>query len=339
MSSYPFIEVEQGKRSFLLTALPAELVAKISYAAVRRVDNEEGAVQRILNQNRISGIAEFAKSHSSFPASIVLNWVGSSLAKRDGKISILGKPHSAQIIDGQHRLAGLTEAMKTVATLKALMLPVAIYEGLDTKGCAELFLSINTEQRPAPKSLVYDLFGEVGDELVDQAAARAKDIAMHLNDNGEPYEGRIKLPNAARQKGGIQLSTAVATFKPLVEEKSLLEQIDISSLEMQKIVFSNFFKAIEVKYGDRWEERDNAFMYAAGFIGAIDFFQHKMLPYCNLKKSFKIRLMADSLDLGPGNLILQPEVKGLGGKDAPKRVFDRLVEVFKPQAKDAKFSM
>jgi hypothetical protein len=29
-------------------------------------------------------------------------------------------------------------------------------------------------------------------------------------------------------------------------------------------------------------------------------------------------------------LILQSEVKGLGGKDAPKRIFERLLAVFEP---------
>jgi hypothetical protein len=31
---------------------------------------------------------------------------------------------------------------------------------------------------------------------------------------------------------------------------------------------------------------------------------------------------------------MQEEVKGLGGKDAPKRVFDRLVEAFQPEEAD-----
>jgi len=55
----PYFPVEQGKRQFLLTKLPAKVVAKISYAAVRGRDGEEGAIQRVLNTSRISGIKAF----------------------------------------------------------------------------------------------------------------------------------------------------------------------------------------------------------------------------------------------------------------------------------------
>ena len=72
----PYIEVKQSKQSFLLCALPASVLSKISYAAVRRRDEEEGAVQRVLNQHRIAGIKSFAAQGGDFPASIVLNWVG-----------------------------------------------------------------------------------------------------------------------------------------------------------------------------------------------------------------------------------------------------------------------
>lgn len=45
----PYIEIRQEKRCFILTKMPAGILVRISYAAVRRVDEEEGAVQRILN--------------------------------------------------------------------------------------------------------------------------------------------------------------------------------------------------------------------------------------------------------------------------------------------------
>ena len=71
----PFFEVSQGARKFFLTKLPAKVVTKISYAAVRGRDAEEGAIQRVLNTSRISGIKAFTLAGGDYPNAIVLNWV------------------------------------------------------------------------------------------------------------------------------------------------------------------------------------------------------------------------------------------------------------------------
>lgn len=338
LAAYQFIEVNQERRSFILTALPARLLVNISYAAVRRRDDEEGAVQRVLNQGRIAGVKAFALQGGDFPASIVLNWVGEEdLTRSDDTVEIPDTPRVAQIIDGQHRVAGIREAILDRPETSEFLIPVAIYDRLDTIQCANIFLSINTEQRPVPKSLVYDLYGIASEDLVDKAAVRARDIALCLSEEGQAYYGQIKMPNAPRQKGGVALSTAVSAIKPLVAEKGLLEQIGAESLESQRSIFQNFFNALASHYGDRWLERDNAFLYAAGFMGAVEFLQLKMIPYCLSRKSFKETVIRKSLMIDRGDLIRQEEVRGLGGKDAPKRVFERMVESFNPEESDISF--
>lgn len=340
LSAFPFIEVRQARRSFILTALPAGLLAKITYVAVRHQHQEEGAVQRVLNQSRIAGVKAFVLQGGDFPASIVLNWVSQNILVRcQNLIEVPDERRSAQIIDGQHRVAGLEEAIKERPEAASHLIPVAIYEGLDTLQCANIFLSINTEQRPVPRSLVYDLYGIASEELVDQAAARARDIALFLGEPGQAYFAQIKMPNSPRQKGGVALSTAVTAIKPLVAEKGLLEQIGAASLETQKAIFQNYFNAIANGYGERWSERDNAFLYAAGFMGAVEFLHLKIIPYCVSRKSFKQEVIQQALPIDGGNLIRQEEVRGLGGKDAPKRVFDRMLEFFRPEEAETKFEL
>jgi DNA sulfur modification protein DndB len=325
---FTFIEISQAKRSFILTALPVRLLVAISYAAVRRKDEEEGAVQRVLNQGRITGIKSFALQGGDFPASIVLNWVGDSLRRNGMSVTVPELPHSAQLLDGQHRVAGLQEAIKESPDLGSQLVPVAIYEGLSTRDCADIFLSINTEQRPVPRSLVFDLYGIASNEVVDHAAVRARDITMSLNEEGQAYGGFIKFPNTPRQRGGVPLSTAVTAIKELVEEKGLLEQVGASSLELQKQIFQNYFNALSSKYGDLWGEKDNAFLYAAGFLGAIEFLKLKVIPYCNTHKSYTRATIASILAIEKSDLIKQEEIKGLGGKDAPRKIYERLVSMF-----------
>lgn len=72
-----------------------------------------------------------------------------------------------------------------------------------TKDAALIFLNINSEQKPVPKSLIYDLYGIVEDDK-EHAISRAKDIANELNENEDsPYYNAIKFPGAPRGAGFI----------------------------------------------------------------------------------------------------------------------------------------
>ncbi|PVY81819.1 DGQHR domain-containing protein [Cupriavidus alkaliphilus] len=339
----PYFEVAQGKRTFYLTQLSAKIVVKISYAAVRGQDDEEGAIQRVLNTSRISGIKAFTLAGGDYPNAIVLNWVSAkNRLKRTAKdISFNSEEFSAQIIDGQHRVAGIRAAIEERKSIGDLQLPVVIYNGLTTKECADIFLSINEEQKPAPRSLVFDLFGLASSELVDPAAVRARDIALSLNDDAEsPYNGEIKLPGGKMRKGGIALSTAVVAIKPLVEDKGSFEQIGLTNLEDQRRVILNLFLALQGKYGNKWDEKDNAFLWAAGFAAALQFLHLKLMSYCSGKQSFEQSTIADAIALGADNLIRQTDIKGLGGGKAVAEVYDRLLDAFRPvQKKAGKFKI
>ena len=331
----PAMSVSQHAREFFLTVLKARDLVEISYVAIRGQSDEEGAVQRIFNRERLASLRKFALNKASYPSSIVLNWTSNNpLSSDEGELEVVVAPRSAQIIDGHHRVEGLRAAIDESDDVGDIEIPVSIYVGLDTRECADLFLSINTEQKPVPRSLVFDLYGIASESVVDPAAVRARDIAMFLNDHeGSPYFENIKLPNQPIRKGGIALSTAVAALKPLVESKGIFEQIDAVELEVQKRIVENFFIALRDKYGERWGDRTNAFMFAAGFAGGIDFLTLKLIPICNamVPKDFSVSFISSLIEMSSENLIKQEEIKGIGGKDAPRKVFDRLVESLKTQ--------
>lgn len=329
----PCIDVTQHGRVFLITKLDAGLLTRITYASVRGQDEEAGAVQRFLNTRRIAAIKEFTLSGGNYPNAIVLNWVNPThpLRRHNSQLIVPDIARSAQLIDGQHRVAGLKAALEDNPEIGRLEIPTAIYQGLETRECADIFLAINTEQKPVARSLVFDLYGIASEQMVDPAAVRARDIVMALHeDDTSPYFDLIKLPGSPRRQGGIALSTAVTAIKPMVEEKGDFEQIRLTELESQQQVFMNYFGALAEKYGERWTDRSNAFMYAAGFVGAVDFLRLRLIPYGLGRQSFTRATFRDAFDLTPENLILQEEVKGVGGKDAPRRIFDRLNGIFTP---------
>lgn len=277
--NFPYLEAQQTNKKFVLTILTAQLVVAVSYASVRGRDDEEGAIQRVLNPSRISGIKEFTLAGGDYPNAFVLNWVNKDnpIKRKDGRLYFSSIVRSAQIIDGQHRIAGIGAAIAEKSQLGSVQLPVVIYENLSTKDCADIFLSINTEQKPVARSLVFDLYGIASEDIVDPAALRARDIAMYLHQSeNSPYFAELKLPGAPIRKGGIALSTVVSAIKPLVEHKGVLEQIGISELEIQKQIVLNLFQTIGKKYANHWKSKDNVFLYAAGFMAAMEFFQLKL---------------------------------------------------------------
>jgi len=334
--------VEQHDKRFLQLTLPAGLITRISYAAVRGRDNEPGAIQRVLSARRISSIKEFTLNGGDFPSNIILNWVTNEfkIEEIESLFFIPDHERSAQIIDGQHRVAGLRAAIEEKPEFSQLPIPVSLYESLTPQQCANIFLAINTEQKPVPKSLVYDLYELASEELIDDAALRARDIVDALNcEDGSPYLGMFKYPGEPRRKGGIALSTAINELKSMFEKKGDFEQIGLDSLETQKQALMNFWSVIAEKCGERWDDPKNAFQYASGFSGGTEFFRRRLIPYCAQRRSFRREVLDEAIRLEPSTVVLQEEVKGVGGKDAPRVVFDRLVSVFEPQEATSEFAV
>jgi DNA sulfur modification protein DndB len=334
----PFVELQQGGKKMLLTYMTAAVLVKITYVAVRRQDTEEGAVQRPLSENRIGKIRDFILNGGDFPACIILNWTNPELLKVvDTTLEITLGDRAAQIIDGQHRVAGLEEAIVFKKPVKDMELPVAIFQQLTTQQCADIFLSINTEQKPAPPSLAYDLFGVASKHVIDIAALRAADIAKELNENEDsPYNGLVKYVGDQKKRGpagklGIALSTFVNAIKPLVEEKGVFDTMGVRDFVKQTQAIVRFLNVLYEWYGeDEWLNRNNAFMHAAGFTGAIEFLKVKLIPYCNGKRSYKYEIMRDAFNLDPSKRIHKQELTKMQGRASARKVTELLVEQFHP---------
>jgi DGQHR domain-containing protein len=335
--SVPFVEANQHGRSFYLIALYAKDIVSMSYVARRGVDEEIGAVQRLLNPARIAGIRDFVLAGGSFPTSIVLNLSGKGNCPivRDGKLHIPHLPRIAQIIDGQHRVIGLSVAIGKKPSLAELQLPVSLYTGLSTKECADIFLSINTEQKPVHRSLVFDLYSLASDYVVDPAALRAGDLSSELNeDNSSPYLGYIKFPGAPKGQKGLALSTVVSAVKPLVEERGVFEQVGLSQLQMQSQFLINFFNVLRKAYGAEWESPSNVFRTAAGFVGAIEFIKNKLVVHCNIEGDFREEAINKVMKIEPGSIIRRDAIEGLQGRRAFNYVAQYLEGQFDPQGKN-----
>ena len=306
-------------------------VAFLAYTAVRGVDDEEGAVQRVLSTKRINSIRDYVLGGQGFINTFILNWTYQAAlpkyVKIKREISIPVVASAAQLIDGQHRLAGLEAAMKMDSKIGDRELLVSITVGLTTPQAAAIFLNINSEQKPVPRSLIYDLFGEV-DNNPDHLINRASDIADELNASADsPYLQLIEYPGTARGVGSIDLSTVVTSLKPLLGTDGAFSKIKIKNLALQKQVIMNYFKSVKFFYDKDglWENKGaNPFLKAAGFSGALDFLGDTLLLKCSEKKSFTEDTFRNFLKLDQDNLLLLSDIKNMDGKTAKKNVRDYL---------------
>jgi len=312
--------------TFTFTMKVKELIT-IYYVAIRGINDEEGSVQRVLNKSRINSIKNYIIDGNDFFNSFILNWTDTNFLPeiQANSINLTLVPSAAQVIDGQHRLAGL-EAVYSLPEYEAIgekELVVTLCIGLTTKQAAEIFLNINTEQKPVPKSLMYDLFGEVvSDE--EHCINRATDIAKSLNeDKDSPLYKLIKLPGAPRGVGSIELSTFVTAFKDSFKKDGKFYTYKLQSLDAQKAVISNFFQAIKNSYQEKkiWDiNSKNPFLKAAGFNGAVDFLLETLIGKCAERKSFKVQVIMEIINFDHNDLLLMEDIKGLDGKTSRKKV-------------------
>lgn len=306
-------------------------ILSIYYVAVRGLDQEEGAVQRILNKSRITSIKNYILEGNTFFNSFIINWTDESFLPEiiDDTMKLKLVHASAQVIDGQHRLAGLQAVCESGNhdDVEERDIVVTLCIGLTTKQAAEIFLNINTEQKPVPKSLMYDLFGEVvSDE--NHCINRATDIAKALNDDKDsPLYKLIKIPGTPRGVGQIELSTFVAAFKDSFKKDGRFYSYKLQSFNSQKSVISNYFSAIKNSYMKKklWDAASkNPFLKAAGFNGAVDFLLETLIAKCAEKKSFQVPVIMEIINFDENNLLLMEDIKGLDGKTSRKRVKEAL---------------
>ena len=302
----------------------------IKYIAVRGRDNEEGAVQRVLSPIRLKSIEEYVLKGNTFYTPFFLNWTNQDfgIKEENGIISIPLVPNSAQVLDGQHRLAGLERAMKKDPSVEEQEVMVVLSNLLNTKEAASVFLNINTEQRPVPKSLIYDLFGVINENEPELPLVRAKDIALALQmDDKSPYLNSVKMPGSMRGVGIIDLSTIVNAIRPLLEDDGAFKKFRILNLENQVTIVLNYFNAIKTFYMKKelWHSKTtNPFLSNAGFIAAAEVLNKTMIPKCVEKKDFTQENMERLLKLDETSLLLKADLKNVDGKMQRKLIANYL---------------
>ncbi|MEP3115816.1 DGQHR domain-containing protein [Nisaea sp.] len=210
MKTLKVLKVDQPIGEFYIGAINSQDLIEISTVEIR--DFEEGhpdtidGIQRQLSKSRLKELSEYVNlDYATFPTSIILaihrhcveirpiigcdglfdliinDWSG------DDDTKAIPITESAFVIDGQHRLAGLTNRHSTKGPFE---LNVSIFVGADIADQAEIFSRVNLAQTKVNKSLMYDLLDYAKEHSPYKVA---HDVVVAMNkDNSGPFYRKIK---------------------------------------------------------------------------------------------------------------------------------------------------
>lgn len=240
LEPFPCIEVNQPIGKFYIASISSDLLVRISYADIRRIEKERDietylGIQRPLSSKRVADLQTYVKtSDACFPTSVILA-ISSLCAEFDESTRTMvlknNMPETdedgeqvnliqiAQVIDGQHRIEGLRKYKGPPFEVN-----VSIFVDIDIPQQAYIFSTVNLAQTKVNKSLVYDLFD------LEKARSPQKlchNIAVALDsDNESPFHMRIKRLGSAT-KGRYGETLTQATFiKGIIRYLTKNETVD-----------------------------------------------------------------------------------------------------------------
>lgn len=279
----PFIEINQPIGTFYITKLSPENIIMCTEVK-RRINHSEG-IQRALDRNRVAEISNYCSDpDATFPTPIIIAVDSAKVEIENNYIKFYSSEKIGEIIDGQHRIEGF----KKVKNKDKFELPVIFMFDLTAEEKAYVFSVINSNQKPVPKSLIYDLF--------DLSSKRspfktAHEIARGLNvDEQSSFYGRLKmLGKKETSNSSLSQGTFVHHLLRLMSRKPEKDTIDLKNErilcdddklplryyfihqddEVIYIIIRNYFNAVSRVFIKEWNNSDEYILSRSTGYGAL----------------------------------------------------------------------
>jgi DGQHR domain-containing protein len=266
--SVPALKVVQGAFTFYVFVLKASVLWPL-VSINRREEDEDRGYQRVLSTARTAAVAEHIRAGNPIPNSVLVAFDKATFNQSKSTLTIPSGKDVGWVIDGQHRIAGAHEALPEVD----IELCVFAFVGVDVAFQIEQFVTINSEAKGVPTSLVYDLISYLPSKVSpnDIARERAIEIAKAVRKTpGTALQNRI-VTTSSPKNGQVSLTNFVRKVQPLVHpERGRLKTYSL--LEQEKII-SNYFDAIKRVFKEQWLRSDNVILKTVGFGAVMNVFE------------------------------------------------------------------
>ncbi len=266
MKRYPCIASKQGKYNIVVFPIPAKELYNLVKINRREEDKRKG-YQRALLPNRTNLIAKFIDEGNAIPTNIVVAFDKATLSA-DGKfIEIEEVEDAGWVIDGQHRLAGASEAKEDITVA------VTGFLNLSTQDQINQFITINREAKRVPTSLYLDLLPEMRNlqkNEAELAKERAVDLAnaMKVDETSTFFNRIVALKSPTR--GQLSLTNFVRKVSPLVHRNTGI--LRGRTEREQRAMIENLYGALSDIFPKHYEESDSVFFRTVGFGGVMNAF-------------------------------------------------------------------
>lgn len=201
--------VTQGKHRFYTMALPSKILAATCMVEAR-AENPIDGFQRLLDRKRAKEIANYIDTgFGTVPSAVILSAQPRAqlhFDRKTGELRFKSDPHAFLIIDGQHRVYGFNLAAKSVKV------PVVVYNRLTRAQECQLFMDINTKQRPVPAELLLDIRHLSQMESAAEALLRNAFDLFHMREDSA-LAGLLS--PSERRKGKISRVTFNAAMRSI----------------------------------------------------------------------------------------------------------------------------
>lgn len=294
-----------GKNYYLFMAQPEKLL-KIAYVHHRSpyhldIDSDDfkgNAYQRMIDKSRRKKISDFINKGGFFANNIIINFTKQpefigQMTKEDIGVGLLQFPSyyaSAWIIDGQHRLYGYADTQKN----KTDMIPVLAFYNLSTEEEGKLFVTINKEQKAVEANLLWDLYGEIYEESLDddkRMLCTISRIVKNLNNRGKsPFYNNIYIPSFNERENRLTIATFANALKKtyhgkkLIGKNGLLYRSDWKTTEnFATARLESFFNIIRTSLEKDWNKGEKGFICSNNGVAILIRMLPEFLHYINFK--------------------------------------------------------
>lgn len=259
---YIGIKVEQPLGAFFVGKLGGKELSEMSQSEVRDMRNNDInqriGIQRELDSKRVKEITEYVKtSDACFPNSVILSVKAKNIVdivtipeEEDiYRITLRKDEDTFQIIDGQHRIAGLEDYNQN----SRFEVNISLFLDMDIEQQAILFATINSKQKGVNKSLMMDLHTM---QSARNPIKSAHYIGRILNEkSGGALFGRITPFYISPKHGGYKYTQANFIDKiikyisgneiQLIKDRDALKEgkplIYANEENQKKLIFRNLF--------------------------------------------------------------------------------------------------
>lgn len=371
----PAIRGKLAGRVFYSFIIKAADLLKIAFINHRSLNDPDGApsYQRLVSRTRLKQVRAYIEKGGFFPNNLLINFNRrvrfEPVTKADengiayGSLLLPDQYRSAWVIDGQHRLyaySGIPKKSKEASVI------VVAFEGLPKEEEANLFVTINHEQKTVPKNLLDDLEGELkwGSEVPSEriGAIGARLVGMLNLDIGEPFHNRIT-------KQGInptdEVCLTIPNFKQALRRSCLIGKSQFNNKEFipgplsgvsdhatvsrAKLVINGYFNLIRTSNEKLWKVGRESVLCINTGVFAYLLLLEQLIRFAESENSFDARQLSAEELLDEITELMDPVLSWLGntsqseielkfrvpyGSGGPPEYFFRLVGIINEKYSD-----